>query len=129
LDEVAGRQFLQTLSRYDLHLQAKFAPMFGHRRSFLESRHGGAGQADGGCHLPRRSRSARAREAVPIAESQLWLDWVNVRGEPIVCTPEDAFRCFMGNELDVLVVGRCVLHKSKQDPRLSQDCSFAFEMD
>src|SRR5215471_4233210 len=33
----------------------------------------------------------------------------NVRGEPIVCTPEDAFRCFMGNELDVLVVGNCVL--------------------
>ena len=53
----------------------------------------------------------------------------NVRGEPIVCTPEDAFRCFMGNELDVLVVGRCVLHKSKQDARLRQDYSFAFEMD
>ncbi|HEX2365329.1 MAG TPA: carbamoyltransferase, partial [Bradyrhizobium sp.] len=33
----------------------------------------------------------------------------NVRGEPIVCTPEDAFRCFMGNELDLLIVGRCVL--------------------
>ncbi len=35
----------------------------------------------------------------------------NVRGEPIVCTPEDAFRCFMGNELDLLVVGNCVLAK------------------
>jgi carbamoyltransferase len=35
----------------------------------------------------------------------------NVRGEPIVCTPEDAFRCFMGNELDLLVVGNCVLEK------------------
>ena len=33
-----------------------------------------------------------------------------VRGEPIVCTPEDAFRCFMGTELDVLAVGNCLLH-------------------
>ena len=40
----------------------------------------------------------------------------NVRGEPIVCTPEDAFRCFMGNELDLLVVSNCVLRKAEQDP-------------
>ena len=40
----------------------------------------------------------------------------NVRGEPIVCTPEDAFRCFMGNELDMLVVGNCVLHKVRAGP-------------
>jgi carbamoyltransferase len=53
----------------------------------------------------------------------------NVRGEPIVCTPEDAFRCFMGNELDLLVVGNCVLHKSEQDPSLKQDYSEAFEAD
>ncbi|HEV3161807.1 MAG TPA: carbamoyltransferase [Xanthobacteraceae bacterium] len=53
----------------------------------------------------------------------------NVRGEPIVCTPEDAFRCFMGNELDLLVAGLCVLHKSKQDTRLRQDYSSAFELD
>ena len=53
----------------------------------------------------------------------------NVRGEPIVCTPEDAFRCFMGNELDVLVVGNCVLRKSQQDPALRQDYSSAFELD
>jgi carbamoyltransferase len=53
----------------------------------------------------------------------------NVRGEPIVCTPEDAFRCFMGNELDVLVVGNCVLRKSEQDPALRQDYSAAFELD
>jgi len=53
----------------------------------------------------------------------------NVRGEPIVCTPEDAFRCFMGNELDVLVVGNCVLLKSEQDPALRQDYSSAFELD
>ena len=53
----------------------------------------------------------------------------NVSGEPIVCTPEDAFRCFMGNELDVLVVGNCMLQKSEQDPALKQDYSQAFEAD
>ena len=53
----------------------------------------------------------------------------NVRGEPIVCTPEDAFRCFMGNELDLLVVGHCVLKKTEQDPALKQDYSSAFELD
>ena len=52
----------------------------------------------------------------------------NVRGEPIVCTPEDAFRCFMGNDLDVLVAGSCVLQKSEQDSRLKQDYSAAFEL-
>jgi len=53
----------------------------------------------------------------------------NVRGEPIVCTPEDAFRCFMGNELDILVVGNCVLKKSEQNPALKRDYSSAFELD
>jgi carbamoyltransferase len=53
----------------------------------------------------------------------------NVRGEPIVCTPEDAFRCFMGNELDLLVVGNCVLKKAEQDASLKQDYSSAFELD
>ena len=53
----------------------------------------------------------------------------NVRGEPIVCTPEDAFRCFMGNELDLLVVGNCVLRKADQDASLKQDYSSAFELD
>jgi carbamoyltransferase len=53
----------------------------------------------------------------------------NVRGEPIVCTPEDAFRCFMGNELDLLVVGNCVLRKEEQDPGLKVDYSLAFEAD
>ena len=42
----------------------------------------------------------------------------NVRGEPIVCTPEDAFRCFMGSEIDLLVVGNCVLEKQEQRPEL-----------
>jgi carbamoyltransferase len=53
----------------------------------------------------------------------------NVRGEPIVNTPEDAFRCFMGTEMDVLVVGNCFLRKEEQDPALKQDYSEAFELD
>jgi carbamoyltransferase len=53
----------------------------------------------------------------------------NVRGEPIVCTPEDAFRCFMGNQLEWLVIGNCVLNKADQDSRLIQDYSSAFELD
>jgi carbamoyltransferase len=53
----------------------------------------------------------------------------NVRGEPIVCTPEDAFRCFMGNELDVLAVGNCYLRKDAQNPALKQNYEAAFELD
>ncbi len=53
----------------------------------------------------------------------------NVRGEPIVCTPEDAFRCFMGTEIEVLVVGNCVLRKEEQDPALKRDYKDAFELD
>ena len=53
----------------------------------------------------------------------------NVRGEPIVCTPEDAFRCFMGTELDVLAVGNCYLRKEIQDPALKQNYETAFELD
>jgi len=45
----------------------------------------------------------------------------NVRGEPIVCTPEDAFRCFMGTELDVLAIGNCLLSKERQSPSLKLD--------
>ncbi len=53
----------------------------------------------------------------------------NVRGEPIVCTPEDAFRCFMGTDLDVLAVGNCYLRKPAQDPALKQNYESAFELD
>jgi len=53
----------------------------------------------------------------------------NVRGEPIVCTPEDAFRCFMGTDIEVLVVGNCLLRKEHQDPKLSRDYKSAFELD
>lgn len=53
----------------------------------------------------------------------------NVRGEPIVCTPEDAFRCFMGSEIEVLTVGNCFLKKEEQDPGLKLDYKNAFELD
>ena len=53
----------------------------------------------------------------------------NVRGEPIVCTPEDAFRCFMGTEIELLVIGNCLLRKERQDPALKQDYKEAFELD
>jgi carbamoyltransferase len=53
----------------------------------------------------------------------------NVRGEPIVCTPEDAFRCFMGTEIEVLVAGNCLLRKETQDPRLKRDYKAMFTPD
>jgi carbamoyltransferase len=53
----------------------------------------------------------------------------NVRGEPIVGTPEDAFRCFMGTDLDVLAVGNCYLRKEDQDPALKLNYEGAFELD
>ncbi len=53
----------------------------------------------------------------------------NVRGEPIVCTPDDAFRCLMGTGMDALSIGNCWLEKSEQDPALALDYSSAFELD
>jgi carbamoyltransferase len=53
----------------------------------------------------------------------------NVRGEPIVCTPEDAYRCFMGSDIETLVIGNCVLHKEQQNPSLKLDYKDAFERD
>ena len=53
----------------------------------------------------------------------------NVRGEPIVATPDDAFRCFMGTEIDVLAAGNCVLYKEDQDPALRRDYRTAFAPD
>ena len=53
----------------------------------------------------------------------------NVRGEPIVNTPNDAFNCFMGTELDNLVIGICYLEKIKQDQKLKKDYSLEFELD
>jgi carbamoyltransferase len=53
----------------------------------------------------------------------------NVRGEPIVCTPEDAFRCLMGTEIEFLVVGNAVMKKEEQDARLAVDYRNAYELD
>src|SRR5437764_9502550 len=53
----------------------------------------------------------------------------NVRGEPIVCTPEDALRCFMGTEIEVLAIGNCYLRKEDQDPALKQNYEQKFELD
>ena len=53
----------------------------------------------------------------------------NVRGEPIVNTPTDAFNCFMGTELDYLVIGNCILNKNDQDPTLKKDYRKEFELD
>jgi carbamoyltransferase len=53
----------------------------------------------------------------------------NVRGEPIVGIPEDAFRCFMGSEIEVLAVGNCYLRKEAQDPALKLDYKNTFELD
>jgi carbamoyltransferase len=53
----------------------------------------------------------------------------NVRGEPIVGTPEDAFRCFMGTGIEALAVGNCWLLKDEQDPALKVDYKNAFELD
>ena len=53
----------------------------------------------------------------------------NVRGEPIVCTPADAFRCFMGTEIEVLAVGNCYLRKEEQNMSLRKNYEEAFELD
>jgi len=53
----------------------------------------------------------------------------NVRGEPIVNTPTDAFNCFMGTNLDILAIGNCYLKKINQNPLLKKDYSVSFELD
>ncbi len=53
----------------------------------------------------------------------------NVRGEPIVCTPEDAFHCFMGTNLDILVCGNQILYKHEQDKSLAQDYTSKYQLD
>jgi carbamoyltransferase len=44
----------------------------------------------------------------------------NVRGEPIVNTPIDAFNCLMGTELDYLVIGNCIIDKKKKNPKIKK---------
>lgn len=53
----------------------------------------------------------------------------NVRGEPIVCTPEDAFRCFMGTGIDMLVCGNSILDKELQGPVLIENYKDKYELD
>ncbi len=53
----------------------------------------------------------------------------NVRGEPIVCTPEDAFRCFMGTGIEILAVGNCLLKKEDQNPALKLKYENTFDLD
>jgi Predicted carbamoyl transferase, NodU family len=70
-------------------------------------------------------RAFKARTGCPVLVNTSF----NVRGEPVVCTPGDAFRCFMGTHLDVLVVGNCVLRKEDQNPALQADYATAFVPD
>ena len=67
----------------------------------------------------------KARTGCPVVVNTSF----NVRGEPIVCTPEDAFRCFMGTDIDCLAIGNCLLDKQDQDPTLSVEYKDAFELD
>ena len=53
----------------------------------------------------------------------------NVRGEPIICTPTDAFKCFMGTEMDVLAVGNYVLYKEHQNEALKENYEERYELD
>jgi carbamoyltransferase len=67
----------------------------------------------------------RARTGCPVIVNTSF----NVRGEPIVCTPEDAFRCFMGTEIEALAIGDCFLRKEEQDPAKKLDYRTAFSPD
>jgi carbamoyltransferase len=70
-------------------------------------------------------RAFKARTGCPVIVNTSF----NVRGEPIVCTPTDAFRCFMGTEIERLAVGRCWLLKDKQDAALALDYTARFTLD
>jgi carbamoyltransferase len=70
-------------------------------------------------------RRFKARTGCPVLVNTSF----NVRGEPIVCTPEDAFRCFMGTDIEVLVAGNCLLRKVEQNPALRTKHSEDFDLD
>ena len=53
----------------------------------------------------------------------------NVRGEPIVNTPEEAYNCFMGTDLDSLVIGNCLLLKKDQNNNLTKDYKDQYKLD
>ncbi len=67
----------------------------------------------------------KARTSCPVLVNTSF----NVRGEPIVCTPEDAFRCFMGTAIEALAIGNCFLRKEEQDPALRKDYAGALAPD
>ncbi len=67
----------------------------------------------------------KARTGCPVVVNTSF----NVRGEPIVCNPEDAFRCFMGTEIEALAIGNCFLRKEDQDPALKLNYENAFTAD
>ena len=67
----------------------------------------------------------KARTGCPVVVNTSF----NVRGEPIVCTPRDAFRCFMGTDIDCLAIGGCLLWKEAQDPALAVEYKDSFELD
>ena len=67
----------------------------------------------------------KARTGCPVVVNTSF----NVRGEPIVCTPADAFRCFMGTDVDCLAIGNCFLRKEAQNPSLKRDDVGSFELD
>ena len=73
----------------------------------------------------RLLKEFKARTGCPVLVNTSF----NVRGEPIVESPADAFRCFMGTEIEVLVVGNCLLRKEEQDPALKRDYKDKFELD
>jgi carbamoyltransferase len=73
----------------------------------------------------RLLKAFKARTGCPVLVNTSF----NVRGEPIVCTPEDAFRCFMGTDIERLAIGDCLLAKEAQTaPRLTEHAA-AFDLD
>jgi carbamoyltransferase len=67
----------------------------------------------------------KARTGCPVVVNTSF----NVRGEPIVGSPEDAFRCFMGTEIEAMAIGNCFLHKQRQEVSLRQNYEHRFELD
>jgi carbamoyltransferase len=70
-------------------------------------------------------RAFRQRTGCPVLVNTSF----NVRGEPIVCTPEDAWRCFMGTAIDSLAIGNCFLDKARQDSAAGRKYAAIFELD
>jgi carbamoyltransferase len=77
--------------------------------------------------VPRAPLGVQSGDRLPVLVNTSF----NVRGEPIVCTPEDAFCGFMGTEIEVQAIGNCYLRKWKedQDPQLALDYKNAFTLD